>query len=1610
MSALSLQAQVATGTPPLGSFAGGPDVIDLANLNVHWDFPIIAKAGRGLPFHYSLGFDNSVWQVVDDGNGNLSWHPMNNVFGWTRQTEAIAGYMTYDQLLNLGCGYTYQNWVYHDPAGTAHSFGNLYVATAGCSAYGPPVASATATDGSGYLTTVSSNPNATIYPASGGSIVPPLQNATGAAQITDPNGNYIISSDGVTFYDTMGIWQMTIANQGAPYPTSYTVRIPGGSSAATNISYTTYNVQTNFGCSGITEYGPTSVPLISTITYPDGSSYQFTYEPTPGNTGNTTGRLASVTLPAGGVISYNYWGGGGGLNGIFCDGTTAAIGRTGPDGQSSYVVAENGNGATTTQVNTYTPWPQYDATLINFSNGIETQRQVYQGPAPPTTGGTLLETIETCYNGASRPCVSQSTPSFPLTEKTVYPETTYRIAKHDLFINTYGLTTEQDDYDWTSTGAFGNPLRKTLTTYATNLGNIVSRPASVTVKDGSNNILAQTTYGYDETTPITTPLCPNPNCVPNHGPPYQTPGNLTSVHSCTAVSGGSCTNSLTKTFTYYDTGTVSTATDVNNAVTTYNYPSPDPNNSTCGFAFPTSVNPPTVNSITLTTSTTWDCYGGVAASTTDANNNTRSVTLDSLWRPTAIKDELGYQTNISYTHATTSNPAVVESTFTFNSNNSTIDTRTTLDGLGRAHVVQQKQSPTATNYDSAETDYDFYGRPSESTIAYVGTAGQNYCASLGLPSNCTPPGTSTTYDALSRPTQTTDAGNGTANYFYYDNNVLIKAGPAPTTPVTENPKQRQYEYDALGRLVSVCELTSTANGGGNCAQNTTPRTGYWTTYAYDAADHLLTVTQNTQATGSHQARSFSYDLLGRMLSETNPESGTTSYAYDSPASVCNTTSPGDIVQKGEANGVATCYSHDALHRQTILGHYYNGSLISASFFIFDSATVNGISVANPKGRMTGAYNCLAPCSTHLTDLVFSYSARGETTDVYESTPHSNGNYHVTAGYWPHGALKNWTMPGVPTITYGATDGSGLDGEGRLTKVTAASGQNPVTGVTYYNSGTAQPIGALTQVNFGSSDSDQFSYDTNTGRLKQYTFNVNSQTDVGQLTWNANGSLQKLQTTDGITGAQDTQTCTYSHDDLGRIASVDCGSGNWGQNFGYDPFGNITKTIPSGRTGQPFQAAYNLSNRITTSGFVYDGGANSIGNLTSDTIHTYSWNADDQMSSVTTGSNTVNLTYDALGRMVEQQRGTAYQQIVYSPGGNKLALMNGQTLTKAFVPLPGGATAVYNASGLQYYRHSDHLGSSRLASTSTRGLYYSGAYAPFGESYKETGTTDRSFTGNNEDTVTGTADFMYREYSSNQQGRWISPDPAGLAAVDPANPQSWNRYAYVMNNPLLFTDLLGLVCSPDTPCHIDLPPLVWNPITSDIVPVRVGFSGSDSGSFFLAGGWGGSGSSSSSDLEAPPAGDDSGGGGGGGCTGCDDHPGLRAFYNNPDCQNCGSLLHSARDFTQAIGVATFAVPVGVVGIYTIASAGTMDVAVGSVRALGQESLHIAYGTGGQWVHAVGRVGVMIVTSHALDEFLENSYQFKVPVLNPEAIIPELGSAAYNCFTSTCSAFFRGLKPW
>jgi RHS repeat-associated protein len=211
---------------------------------------------------------------------------------------------------------------------------------------------------------------------------------------------------------------------------------------------------------------------------------------------------------------------------------------------------------------------------------------------------------------------------------------------------------------------------------------------------------------------------------------------------------------------------------------------------------------------------------------------------------------------------------------------------------------------------------------------------------------------------------------------------------------------------------------------------------------------------------------------------------------------------------------------------------------------------------------------------------------------------------------------------------------------------------------------------------------------------------------------------------------------------------------------------------------------------------YDANGNQ---LKSTGLSSISWNAAGQPASVTALSGgPIAGTYDALGRLVETAQGSTYTQFVFSPAGGKLAVVQGPVnagvLIKATIPLPGGETAVYNASGLNFIRHTDWLGSSRLATTWAHAVYSKESYAPFGETYSEAGTPDRSFTGQDQDTVTGSGatgiyDFLFRKYDP-AAGRWLSPDPYGWNAVSLNDPQSLNRYAYVENQPMKLVDPNG----------------------------------------------------------------------------------------------------------------------------------------------------------------------------------------------------------------------------
>jgi len=959
----------------------------------------------------------------------------------------------------------------------------------------------------------------------------------------------------------------------------------------------------------------------------------------------------------------------------------------------------------------------------------------------------LLKTVSTCYNGNYANCGSEwgGTPVSQIDQYTYLPGVS-QPSLSETFHNTAELPTQDNEFDFgvnTGSAPTTTPVRATKTVYASIGSNILNHPSCVQVTGGTSPSTCGTVTSTTKS--ITNYLN------------YNAQGNIGMIQRW--VSGSKY---LSSSFTYLSSGLVNTAIDVNGTSTSYQY-------NDCNGSYPTQI-----TTAGLSTTYTWDCNGAVVTQTTDPNQQPIGYTYnDPFWRMKTMTDAEENVTNYSYT-ATTS-----ESALNFNGTTSTVDNLAATDGFGRRIVAQTRQAQGSSSFDSTQTSYGWttttstlQGGPyTKASVPYSGSAGQAAPGGTAV--------TTTQQDALGRALTVTDGGSGTVSYQYVSNDVLQTVGPSPSG---ENAKKRQFEYDGLGRLTSVCEVTAGTSSwpGGNCAQ-TNPQTGYWTKYTYDGLGRLTSVTQNAQSSHS-QTRTFAYDGLNRLTSETNPETGTTTYTYDTDAT-CGGPYNGDLVKRIDALNNVTCYKYDALHRQTSVT-YPSGpyaATTASKTFVYDTTTFTCTNGANVAGRLAEAFT--GPSTAKITDEAFCYSPRGETTDVYESTPHSGGYYNIPMTYWANGLIETFgPFLSDPQLTYTP------DGEGRIGAI-ADLGLS-VPSITYATP-TGQPTGnqpAQIQTSCVGSTCYPitYQYDPNTLRMTGYSAALNGGTVSGALSWNPNGSLRQLVITDPFNSA-DAQTCTYGADDLSRIASVNCLSGStnvWNQNFTYDAFGNITKQVPTGGTGISWIPGYNAStNRYTLGGTSYDAD----GNVTNDTFNTYTWDAEGKLLS----EEGYTFIYDAFGHEVEWLSSGTYELSYITIGNYKLSA-TGQSPFYAEYPYPGGSLSS-DGGGLTAAQMADWLGTTRAIYSYSGGNWIKSiAHAPFGETYVGNA---QNFTGqwSDADTVNTTYYFPERQYRSSQ-GRWLSPDPAGVSAADPSNPQSWNRYAYVLNNPLASVDPSGMYCA------------------------------------------------------------------------------------------------------------------------------------------------------------------------------------------------------------------------
>src|SRR5579859_5599842 len=289
----------------------------------------------------------------------------------------------------------------------------------------------------------------------------------------------------------------------------------------------------------------------------------------------------------------------------------------------------------------------------------------------------------------------------------------------------------------------------------------------------------------------------------------------------------------------------------------------------------------------------------------------------------------------------------------------------------------------------------------------------------------------------------------------------------------------------------------------------------------------------------------------------------------------------------------------------------------------------------------------------------------------------------------------------------------------------------------------------------------------------------------------------------ITNDRDnTRSQNFTYDSLNRLATaatqttgVTIPNANcWGLTFGYDAWGNLLTSTISGPAGcgepAPLNVSATTSNRI--SGYCYDAPGNLLDNgacPTGSNPHTYVYNAENQLTS-TAG---VTYSYDGDGRRVQKSNGKIYW---YGIGSDALfeTDLTGSTTNSSFfeyVFFGGKRVARRDYQNNVFYYFADHLGTARtqIQAGQTTPCYDADFY-PFGGERAITHTCDSAykFTGKERDSESGLDDFGARFDSSNL-GRFLTPDPSH-ASIRLDNPQTWNRYTYVLNNPLELIDPTG----------------------------------------------------------------------------------------------------------------------------------------------------------------------------------------------------------------------------
>ena len=798
-----------------------------------------------------------------------------------------------------------------------------------------------------------------------------------------------------------------------------------------------------------------------------------------------------------------------------------------------------------------------------------------------------------------------------------------------------------------------------------------------------------------------------------------------------------------------------------------------------GYAFPTSETKGTSPQLT---SATYNRNTGLVLTSTDENSQVTNYEYETdTLRPKKVIYPNGGYTQTEYSDKLISDPTqlvigFVRRTTTLEANK-TVQSYGYLDGRGAAIRIATQ---TPDGWSVSATDYDNQGRSKKNYNSFY----------TSTPNGAIPSSTKYTevlsYDALGRTTQVR----------LQDNTTVTTVFNGTTITVTDQAgKQKRQVTDAFGRITRVDEPDQYGNldVNGNPAQPTT--------YEYDGNNNLVKVIQ--AGNGATQERRFKYDSLSRLTHEkqveaapTLDDNGVKQQSSGLWTKVLKYDNRSLLMDGTDARGVKTSFGYDGLNRLTTVA--YTGETGYQTPNITYTYDEERASFYN-KGRLTKVKTAAVggTQNTPETEQIYDYDKQGQVVKHLQNI--SGQGYLLEYGYNLAGQLTSEKYPSgkVVSVNYDAT--------GRLSSVSDTQ-RTYLSGVSF-NSQTLPSqmnLGNGTSQTFGFNDRLQMTNQTlsrGSAIVQKYDYGYGQIDSNGNLdTTKNNGQLGRIES---YIGNAKQWTQKFSYDSIGRLSEAkeyrgDTNALTYKQKFDFDRFGNLYRKVSSNSTtGQenplPFAPIEDSdidknTNRFTTSTSIT---YNEAGQVISDNkfrLVSFGYDANGRMVKATKANVPDALSvFDALGNRVATKVNDVWQFVIYDAFGKLIAEYGGLQATGeggvkyVLQDWQGSVRATISNSGFVNSR-TDYQVFGREIQT---GVGLRTAQQGFGSGIN----TRQGYGLTESDEASGLNHTWFRKLE-NQAGRWTSPDPYNGSA-NVGSPQSWNRFAYVENQPTNFIDPSGL---------------------------------------------------------------------------------------------------------------------------------------------------------------------------------------------------------------------------